>query len=182
MVSEIIEERKKIDYKPARLEDRIKEFKTLNYLLSEMRSSAKTAEEFKKIDADMCPPTDKDGTMLIDKKSIDTLERCIDDLPETKDMHLIPGTDEYTEDRLKLHKRIIENNRKGAVCQTYQQPIAILTGGVPGSGKSYFLKKYAPYLVNDKILTIDADAIREKLPEYKGWNSNSTHKETRDID
>jgi predicted ABC-type ATPase len=54
-------------------------------------------------------------------------------------------------------------------------------GGSPASGKSTFLRKYAPYLLKEEILKVDADEIRAKLPEYKGWNATSTHLETKDI-
>jgi hypothetical protein len=30
-------------------------------------------------------------------------------------------------------------------------------------------------------LRIDADALREKLPEYQGWNVDQTHAETSDL-
>jgi predicted kinase len=52
---------------------------------------------------------------------------------------------------------------------------------LPGSGKSTFLKKYSEYLTSDEIFKIDADEIRAKLPEYKGWNADQTHKESSDI-
>ena len=52
---------------------------------------------------------------------------------------------------------------------------------VHNSGKSTFLRKYAPFLTKDKIFKVDADEIRAQLPEYKGWNSSATHKETQDI-
>ncbi len=68
-----------------------------------------------------------------------------------------------------------------AVCIEHGQPIAILTGGAPGSGKSTFLKKYAPYMQSNLIYKIDADEVRARLPEYQGWNSVSTHQEARDI-
>jgi predicted kinase len=52
---------------------------------------------------------------------------------------------------------------------------------VHNSGKSTFVKKYLPNLEKEKIFRIDADEIRTMLPEYKGWNSKATHKETQDI-
>jgi predicted ABC-type ATPase len=54
-------------------------------------------------------------------------------------------------------------------------------GGSPASGKSTFLKKYRPYLLEEEILKVDADEIRSQLPEYKGFNATQTHLETKDI-
>ena len=54
-------------------------------------------------------------------------------------------------------------------------------GGSPASGKSSFLKKYAPYLLKEDLLRIDADEVRSMLPEYEGWNASQTHLETKDI-
>jgi predicted ABC-type ATPase len=67
------------------------------------------------------------------------------------------------------------------ICIQNDEPIAILMGGSPASGKSTFLRKYAPYLLKEEILKVDADEIRAKLPEYKGWNATQTHQETKDI-
>lgn len=54
-------------------------------------------------------------------------------------------------------------------------------GGSPASGKSTFLRKYAPYLLSEELLRIDADEVRSMLPEYEGWNASQTHLETKDI-
>jgi predicted ABC-type ATPase len=56
-----------------------------------------------------------------------------------------------------------------------------LTGGSPASGKTTFLKTYAPYLLKEDIFHVDADEIRAMLPEYEGWNATATHLETKDI-
>lgn len=129
-----------------------------------------------------CPPTDSEGDVLVDKTSIDNLEECIADLQQTKTLHTVDG--EYTPERKELHKKIINDIIRNNECidpPGHTQPIAILTGGVPGSGKSTFIKKYAPWMMSKKILLIDADEIRAELPEYEGWNASQTHEETRDI-
>jgi predicted ABC-type ATPase len=87
----------------------------------------------------------------------------------------------YSKERKKLHAEIINGFKKDVVCITKGSPIAILMGGSPASGKSSFLKKYSPFLLSDEILKIDADEIRAKLPEYKGYNASQTHLETKDI-
>ncbi len=163
-----------------KIEDRtvgqcVTDFKKLNYLLSEL------VVPDKQIEIKMqCPPLDANGVVLIDAEGLMLLDKCIENDPDTKRMHT-DAEGNYTESRKELHKHIIEEMTSKTVCIDKGQPIAVLTGGAPGSGKSTFLNKYAPYLQSDFIWKIDADAVREFLPEYKGWNSASTHQETRDI-
>jgi predicted ABC-type ATPase len=126
-----------------------------------------------------CEKFDSDGERKIDRKSIEQLTECVNKLPQTKDFHFHNG--QYDEDRKKLHKEIIYKIKKDLVCVEREQPIAIMMGGSPASGKSTFLKKYRPYLLEDEILKIDADEIRSQLPEYEGYNATQTHLETKDI-
>ncbi|QNR23006.1 zeta toxin family protein [Croceimicrobium hydrocarbonivorans] len=135
------------------------------------------ADDFKEIIG--CPPM-KDGKRLIDAESIRKLESCIANLPQTKKQHTNEAG-EYQADRLKLHAKIIGEFKKDAKCTGGKKPIAILTGGAPGAGKSTFLKNFAPWLLSDSVYHIDADEVRAKLPEYKGWNASATHEETSDI-
>ncbi len=123
---------------------------------------------------------DKNGERRIDKKAIQTLTNYAENLPQTKDANLDRNGD-YTASRKKLHQRIINSFKDELVCIQKKEPIAILMGGSPASGKSTFLRKYAPYLLKEEILKVDADEIRAMLPEYKGWNATSTHMETKDI-
>ena len=126
-----------------------------------------------------CEKFDKNGERKIDMKSIEELTYCVNKLPQTKEFHFHDGKYDY--DRKKLHKEIIYNIKKNLVCVESDKPIAILMGGSPASGKSTFLKKYRPYLLEEEILKVDADEIRSKLPEYKGFNATQTHLETKDI-
>jgi predicted ABC-type ATPase len=129
-----------------------------------------------------CEVLDKNGERQIDTISIAKLTECVNNLPQTKTMHYDFENDKYKDYRTRLHKEIIYDIKKNVVCvETQNQPIAILMGGSPASGKSTFLKKYAEYLLQDEILKIDADEIRSKLPEYKGYNATQTHLETKDI-
>jgi hypothetical protein len=52
-------------------------------------------------------PPMKDGVRLIDKKSIDKLEAYLKKLPQTKELHTLPGTKFYTNERSELHNKII---------------------------------------------------------------------------
>ena len=161
----------------------VNEFTRLNNLLDDVK-----VRQSQKIIKQVCPPVDEQGQPRIDADGLRLLQDCIDEFPKTKfnngrTFKLEDGTEafEYTPERLKLHQRIIDEITDSAVCISQGEPIAIIMGGAPGSGKSTFLKENAPYMQSDKIWKIDADEVRSKLPEYKGWNSPVTHEETQDI-
>lgn len=122
----------------------------------------------------------RNGVRQIDPKSIEKLTDCVMRLPQTKQFNT-NEQGEYTPERKQLHKKIIYDIKKDLTCVERKEPIAILMGGSPASGKSTFLKKYRPYLLSEEILKVDADEVRSKLPEYKGWNATQTHLETKDI-
>lgn len=180
---EINRERAESKIKPKSVQAVVKEFTKLNYLLDEVKFSDKTISV-----ATSCPPVDAAGVVRIDSEAIAALDECLLHQPQTKRLHTVElklpdGTIDYqyTPERQKLHQKIIADMVDKSACITQGAPVAILTGGAPGSGKSSFLKKYAQWLTSDKIFHIDADLVREKLPEYQGWNSASGHQETRDI-
>lgn len=127
-----------------------------------------------------CPPLDAMGERCITPQCLEKIQECIDAYPQTKLLNIDMETGKYTPERLKLHDKIINSFKEQKPC-VQQQPIAILTGGAPGSGKSTFLKKFATWLSSGKLYNIDADAVRSLLPEYKGWNATNTHLETKDI-
>jgi len=169
-------ERQKIQYKP--LPRLVSDFSKLNYLLErQVINNPK-----KEVSITTCPPIKKDNNELdISDEAIKRMDVCLQNEPQTKSLHFDKERG-YTEERQKLHNKIIDELFEDVKCvRSNQQPIAIFTGGSPASGKSTFLKKNAKYLLNDNIFKLDADEIRSKLPEYKGWNANSTHLETSDI-
>lgn len=110
---------------------------------------------------------------------------------DTQTRNMIDG--EYTEERKKLHEKIINEvlpPEKIAACMPAEgeRPKFIMFGGRGGSGKSWFTdKKRAAadgrevMFDSDKFLILDADAIKEKIPEYVGWNAGEVHEESSDI-
>ena len=124
---------------------------------------------------------DDKGERRIDERAIEVLTEYAENLPQTKDLNTIKYSGNYYPIRKKLHEKIMDSFKADLICIQNDEPIAILMGGSPASGKSTFLKKYAPYLLKEEILKVDADEIRAKLPEYKGWNATQTHQETRDV-
>jgi len=123
-----------------------------------------------------CPPIDKDGNIRTDQEGIELLKKCIDSEKDTFTLNTDPDGN-FTNNRLKLHKTIIDEFKTDKPCSV-NDPIAILTGGFPGAGKSSILKKLPEWIRSKNVVHIDADEIRAKLPEYKGWNAQNTHKET----
>jgi predicted kinase len=180
--SEIELERKQKKIKFSTVDERVAEFEKLNYLLEFKRENEPAkAEKYRQEERDSCPPMTEDGLRDISPKAIRMLESCISDLPDTKALH-VDADGNYTPERLKLHRLIKAKMREHAECVVSdREPIAILLGGSPGSGKTTYLKRYAPFLTKDRIFKVDADEIRAQLPEYKGWNSAATHLETQDI-
>ena len=179
----ISNERNQEKYTPPSMYEASKSFSKLNYLLDKVKplpEPVKTIEQ--------CPPRSTNGVVKIDKKSIIQLEKCLKKLPQTKHIHskeiiLNNGTSQfqYSKERKKLHKEIVKDMTKNARCIENEKPIAILMGGSAGSGKSTFLRKNAKYMTSDKIWKIDADEVREYLPEYEGWNASATHLEVKDV-
>jgi len=175
MVQEAYEEkeRQKIQYKP--LPQIISEFSRLNYLLSE-----KVVKENKATKVyTSCPPMGNDGLLDISDEALKSMDLCLSKEPQTKD--LFYNGSEYVPERKILHENIINKLFEGVKCVKNEKPIAVFTGGSPASGKSSFLKKNSDYLLSNEIFHLDADEIRAMLPEYQGWNANSTHTETQDI-
>lgn len=175
---EIMEARAANNVREKTVEECVTDFKKLNSLLSELVGPEKTAP----VKTTTCVLVDEKELPRIDDEALILLDRCIETQPDTKLLHT-DRDGNYTEERKALHKKIISEITGTAVCIPIEKghPIAILMGGAPGSGKSTFVSKYAPFLNSKHIWKVDADLVREYLPEYKGWNSSNTHQETRDI-
>ena len=167
-------ERQKITY--VTLQETIRNFNRLNYLLSEVKVPIKAQAAIQLT----CPPVESDGTKAIDTEGIANLEKCLAKLPQTKDLYYSESKG-YLPERQALHDKIVADLFDKVRCVRNDDPIAIFTGGSPASGKSFFIKKNAQYLNSDSIFHLDADEIRAKLPEYEGWNANATHEETSSI-
>lgn len=112
-----------------------------------------------------CQILDASGLPQISPAAIDFLERCLRRFPPTSSPE-------------SVRERIIAAARKDAVCVSHRPPVAILTGGPPGAGKSTGLRTYAPVALAPGTLRIDADALRAQLPEYRGWNADLTQAES----
>lgn len=103
------------------------------------------------------------------------------------------NTDEngnWTPERLSLHTDILKNvlsPEKIKACKPKkgEKPKFVMFGGRGGSGKSWFTDKKRAVAEgrevmfdSDKFLVLDADAIKEFIPEYEGWNAGEVHEES----
>ena len=91
------------------------------------------------------------------------------------------GKGHYKKNRQELHKKILNDlflHANMAKPKDGEKPTFMVLGGRGGSGKSKFNG-----LVYDKskYIVLDADAIKEMLPEYKGYNAFEVHEESSDI-
>ena len=94
----------------------------------------------------------------------------------TRNLHRIRNNNtEYTLGRELLHNSILSKLFKDA--KEAKAPAFVLSGGLPGSGKSSIIKRKS--FVN--FVKIDSDEIKKQLPEYKGWNAGLLQTEADDI-
>lgn len=98
---------------------------------------------------------------------------------ETHNLYSKDGA--YTETRKELHQDILGDifkNEDKAKPKDGEKPKVIFLGGRGGSGKS----KFEGLVYNkDNYIVLDADAIKEKIPEYQGYNAYEVHEESSAI-
>lgn len=174
-IDEVVAEKEKLKIRERSLSESVQDFAKLNYLLNKTKVDVPAQPMFT-----TCPPKDKDGKNAITPEALSYLRTCVSKEPQTRDLY-IQSDGTYRPDRRALHDEIIQETFDGVRCVKRDKPVAILMGGSPGSGKTTFLQNNAAWLLRPSVFHIDADAIREKLPEYKGWNAQATHLEARDI-
>lgn len=174
--TEVIEKREKDKIGFKTIQENVIAFSRLNYLLSDRKVKISLHTKYKS-----CPPMDSDGVRLVDSEALSFMDTCVANAGQTKDTYFDKDAGAYNPARQKLHNKIINDLFEGVKCIKKGAPIAVFTGGAPASGKSTYLKKVASYLLSPDIFHLDADKISSMLPEYEGWNANTTHRETQDI-
>ena len=96
------------------------------------------------------------------------------------------GTNVYIPERRALHGIIVDSALRGLTpAHNDKMPVAVLTMGLPASGKSTRAKKIWS---KANVAFIDADAVKEQLPEFQQAVSqrarnaaNLVHKESSDV-
>jgi predicted kinase len=112
---------------------------------------------------------------------MDAITKKLAATPQTIETYKKDG--KYTPERLELHKKIVAHilspdRRKAAKPPAGTDPTFTILGGRGGSGKSWFAGKvYDP----TTAIVLDADEIKQMLPEYEGWNAATVHEESGDL-
>lgn len=129
-----------------------------------------------------CPPKAADGSYCITTSCQKELETTCEVGAQTIEAY-VDSKGILDRERQDLHDSIVAKFMQGRKCieGANKRPIAVLTGGAPGSGKSHFIKNNMPWILSGDVAHIDADAVRAELPEYRGWNATLTHVETQMI-
>ena len=147
---------------------------------------------------------DVDEDKILDQFPPDTRDKIgaaqerLKSIEQTIDQHRRDG--KWDEARRKLHDQILKTGGikyldedgheqtsvgifsderiQAATPPAGQPPTMIILGGRGGSGKSSFKNTvYDP----DKFIVLDADAIKQLMPEYEGWNAHQVHEESGEI-
>lgn len=93
----------------------------------------------------------------------------------TKDRNTIEGR--YTEARLKLHEEILDRIVSPNI-PSQEHPVAVILGGLPGSGKTTALA--STLTMQDKVY-VNADDIKAMLPGFQGELAAVYHDESGDL-
>jgi uncharacterized protein YjiS (DUF1127 family) len=122
-----------------------------------------------------------DGNKLkaVSKEAYRDLDKYLSKTQTTKEQYA--SGEGYVDTRKWFHSQIVDAVAKDVGCIVREEPIAIILGGLPHSGKNTFISKYAKWLESPEIMKIDSCRIKSMLPEYEGWNNELIYEEAKDI-
>lgn len=135
----------------------------------------------------------KDGVEMAKKCS--EVERRVEEQiskeGETIERFRLSGEGEnavYSDERVnRVHKKIFEaylssDKVARATPKHGEKPKFVILGGRAGAGKSWFTNTEEDGLYNpEEYIVLDADVIKSFLPEYEGWNAQTVHEESSDL-
>ena len=89
---------------------------------------------------------------------------------------------EWTPERQAVHRDVIDKlvTAKGVAATTPapgEKPVLHILGGRGGSGKGWFTGPHGT-VDKSKALYLNSDDVKERLPEYQGWNAPLLHEES----
>jgi predicted kinase len=100
----------------------------------------------------------------------------LDERRKLHDQILFTG---FTDSKGKPHKGLLSPEAVAAARPAPgQKPTFTVLGGRGGSGKSWFAGKVYD---ESRAIVLDADEIKNMLPEYEGWNANEVHEESGEL-
>lgn len=130
---------------------------------------------------------DKMGLTKVDvyRMIADARKKIMDIQQDTKTMYTVNG--QYTPERQVLHQRLIDEALANSQpVPDGEEPTLLMTGGVPGSGKSSILgtPDYAERVKN--YVALDSDELKGKLAAADGinnvtWEAAMYHEESSDV-
>lgn len=92
----------------------------------------------------------------------------------------------WTPERVALHQKIMADllppdKMIAATPKEGEKPQLHILGGRGGSGKSFFTSGKPGTIDTSKFVVLNNDNVKEKLPEWKGWNAALVHEESSEI-
>ncbi|MCR5504498.1 MAG: zeta toxin family protein, partial [Elusimicrobiaceae bacterium] len=124
----------------------------------------------------------KDGTVYTHKQVLERLAQADKKHISTASQYRAFGANEsasYRPERLAVHKEILSKMFANIENKVSETPTFIILGGRSGSGKSNVLK--GAVYDTEHYLVINADDIKQMLPEYTGDNAFALHEESLDL-
>jgi predicted ABC-type ATPase len=99
--------------------------------------------------------------------------------------HKLPNG-KWTPERTAVHQKIIAellpaDKVAAATPGPGEKPQLHILGGRGGSGKSFFTSGKPGTIDTSKFVVLNNDDVKEKLPEWKGWNAALIHEESSEI-
>jgi Zeta toxin/Collagen triple helix repeat (20 copies) len=107
------------------------------------------------------------------------------DRPVSQGGHKLPNG-KWTAERTAVHQKIISellpaDKIAAATPAEGEKPQLYILGGRGGSGKSFFTSGKPGTIDTKKFVVLNNDDVKEKLPEWKGWNAALLHEESSEI-
>jgi hypothetical protein len=87
----------------------------------------------------------------------------------------------FIKQREALHIEILKKLLTPVSRAHSAKPVAVITVGLPGSGKTSGAVKAAKKKLGIEFASINPDDVKELLDEYEGWNAAALHEESSDL-
>jgi hypothetical protein len=105
--------------------------------------------------------------------------------PVSEGGHKLPNG-KWTPERTAIHQAIMRellpaDKLAAATPKAGDKPQLYILGGRGGSGKSFFTSGKPGTIDTKNFVVLNNDEVKEKLPEWKGWNAALLHEESSEV-